>query len=356
MNSRERFVATVLFQNPDRIPFLPGRPRESTLQTWYQQGLPEGVEWYSYLTGKLDIEQDWLYADTHLGINFLMIPQFEEKVLDRREGVLVVQDWKGNICEISDKYDVTYLRKPVDFVTRKWVKCPVENWADWEQMKERYDPRYPMRFPADFKERCRILQGRDRVAGLFFNGPFMQLREWLGFEGLCLAFMDHPELVQDMLNFWKEFISRMLEKCFDEIVPDYVHVGEDMAYKQKTMISPVMTREFMLPLWRQWGNIVHEAGCPVFDIDSDGYIGELIPIWIDAGFDLNDPVKVAAGNDLVAFGELFGKKMAYLGGVDKRAMAKGGDAIKEEMKRLAPTVNAGGYIPSCDHGIPPDVS
>jgi hypothetical protein len=48
--------------------------------------------------------------------------------------------------------------------------------------------------------------------------------------------------------------------------------------------------------------------------------------------------------------------MAYRGGVDKRAMAKGGKTLEAEIQRLLPVIRDGGYIPSCDHGIPPDVS
>ena len=48
--------------------------------------------------------------------------------------------------------------------------------------------------------------------------------------------------------------------------------------------------------------------------------------------------------------------MAFRGGVDKRAMAKGGEAIRAELKRIEPVVRGGGYIPSCDHGVPSDVS
>ncbi len=48
--------------------------------------------------------------------------------------------------------------------------------------------------------------------------------------------------------------------------------------------------------------------------------------------------------------------MAFRGGVDKRAMAKGGSAIEAEIARVAPIIRDGGYIPGCDHGVPPDVS
>jgi len=51
-----------------------------------------------------------------------MMPTFEEKVLERRNGHLIIQDWMGAITEISDEYDFTYIRAARDFVTRP-VAC-----------------------------------------------------------------------------------------------------------------------------------------------------------------------------------------------------------------------------------------
>ncbi len=49
--------------------------------------------------------------------------------------------------------------------------------------------------------------------------------------------------------------------------------------------------------------------------------------------------------------------MAYVGGMDKRLIAKGGSALESEMRRIIPPMlEEGGYIPSCDHGVPPDIS
>ena len=67
-------------------------------------------------------------------------------------------------------------------------------------------------------------------------------------------------------------------------------------------------------------------------------------------------MEVAAHNEINELRRQFGHDMAYRGGVDKRAIAKGGRAIREEMRRLEPVVRDGGYIPSCDHGVPGDVS
>jgi hypothetical protein len=48
--------------------------------------------------------------------------------------------------------------------------------------------------------------------------------------------------------------------------------------------------------------------------------------------------------------------MAYHGGVDKRAIAKGGEVMRAEVMRVAPLLKDGGFIPGCDHGVPPDIS
>lgn len=365
MTPRERYISTVLFKNKDKPPFSPGGGRKSTIETWRRQGLPADVsDYHKHVRDMLGIRTEKTKKPFGIGVDFRMIPQFDERVLEhypakpgeKGPGTLVVQDWKGNICEISDEYDVSYLRNAIDFVTRKWLKCPVETREDWESMKKRYSVDDTLRFPADFAERCKQLKDRDYVSGLGFSGPFWQLREWLGFENLCMLFVDDPDFVHEMIDFWEEFVAQLLERIFEGYVPDVITINEDMAYKIKPMIGPVMTREFLLKTWKRWGDMARTAGVPVYEIDSDGFVGDLIPVWIEAGFNMNSPQEVAAGNDIVAYMDQYGSTMAYAGGVDKRAMAAGGDILKAEIERLTPVIKAGGFIPSCDHGIPADVS
>ncbi len=128
-----------------------------------------------------------------------MIPQFEERVLEEREDSRIVQDWKGNVSEIGKEYGVEHLRNAIDFVTRRWVRCPVEPRADWEAMKQRYDATIPERLAADPMELGRQLADREHVVVVHFSGLFWQIREWLGFEGLCLRFHDDPDLIRDMV-------------------------------------------------------------------------------------------------------------------------------------------------------------
>ncbi|MBN1460203.1 MAG: hypothetical protein JXA57_11755, partial [Armatimonadetes bacterium] len=56
------------------------------------------------------------------------------------------------------------------------------------------------------------------------------------------------------------------------------------------------------------------------------------------------------------FRRRFGREMAFRGGIDKRAIAKGGRAIEHEIQRVAPIIQDGGYLPGCDHGVPSNVA
>ncbi|MBN1864858.1 MAG: hypothetical protein JW808_08155, partial [Victivallales bacterium] len=148
MNQRQRYLETMLFGNPDCIPFNPGGGRKSTREAWHSQGLPEEIDpgditayAYRQAGGTLELPK----GGPGFPVVERMIPEFEEKVIERKEDSQIVQDWKGNICEISNEFTTEYLRNAIDFVTRKWLKCPVESRADWEDMKRRYDPEDPSR-------------------------------------------------------------------------------------------------------------------------------------------------------------------------------------------------------------------
>ena len=357
MTPRERFREALLFGEPDKVPFRPGGPRESTLAAWHQQGLPEGVPYYDALLDILGIERESGGTGVGLGISFQMMPKFEEKVLEHRDGHYVVQDWMGAITEISDRYDYTYIRSAKDFVTRKWHRFPVQNRADWEEMKKRYNPDTPGRHPEDLEDRCRQLAHRDYVASIGFNGPFWQLREWCGMEGLCMLMVEDPAFVEEMSEFWAGFVSQTMAPVLSRVELDNVGISEDMAFKAHSMISPRMARRFLMPAYERWTSEIRQSGCPLISMDSDGYIGELIPLWIESGMNCCGPIEVAAENDVVAFRRRFGRRMAYTGMVDKRAIAKGGKIMEQEVMRVVPPLlKDGGCIPGCDHGVPPDIS
>ncbi len=150
----------------------------------------------------------------------------------------------------------------------------------------------------------------------------------------------------------------MMGRIFDGTDVDAVGISEDMAYKEKSMISPAMARKFLMPSWKEWvSEIKSRNGRVVIDLDSDGYIEELIPLWIESGINCCNPIEIAAGNSIVSYRKKFGKNIAYRGAMDKRLIARGGTELRSHMKStIPPMLEEGGYIPSCDHGVPSDIS
>jgi uroporphyrinogen decarboxylase len=357
MTGRERFLKVLRFGAVDRIPLTPGGGRKSTRERWFREGLPPDVKDIAeYAYRQAGGTRKWPADGQGFAINERMIPQFEGKVIEKLADSQIVQDWKGNICEIGLEFTPEYLTNGIDFVTRRWIKCPVENHTDWTDMKKRYNPDDPARLPSDAARHGAQLLKREYSEIFHFSGPYWQLREWLGFEQLSMMFYDDPDFVREMIAFWQDYISALMQNAFKYCVPDMVYISEDMAYKGYSMLSPAMCREFLLPVWQKWGEIIRANNIPLYAVDSDGFIGELIPLWIEAGINVCDPIEVAAGNDIVEFRKRFGRNMAYRGGVDKRAIAKGGQAIENEIRRIEPVIRDGGFIPGCDHGVPHDVS
>ncbi len=366
MTHRERFLETLLFGAPDRIPFSPGGGRESTLAAWHAQGLPMDRNYMEEVYDLLDARRaekglpPGAYRPTtrwtDLGVSFKMIPTFGEEVLEHKDGHYIVRDWMGAITEISDRFDYTYIRSARDFVTRKWHRFPVQTRAEWDAMKPRFDPKHIERFPADFDERCATLRERDYPLVVSFNGPFWQLREFCGMEGLCMLLREDPELVHDMARFWGDFCSATMTPILERVVPDMLHFSEDMAFKAHPMIGPDETRALCGPCYNQWIEQARAAGTRLFAVDSDGCVDLLIPVWLEFGINCIDPMEVAAGNDINTLRAQYGKRVAFQGGIDKRAIATGGNTLRNELARISPVVENGGYIPGCDHGVPPDIS
>jgi hypothetical protein len=65
---------------------------------------------------------------------------------------------------------------------------------------------------------------------------------------------------------------------------------------------------------------------------------------------------VASGCDVVEIGRQY-PWLVMSGGVDKRVLAQGPKAIDAMVDHVFPAMQArGGYIPTCDHGVPEEVS
>ncbi len=99
------------------------------------------------------------------------------------------------------------------------------------------------------------------------------------------------------------------------------------------------------------------AGIHSIWVDSDGDIRELIDLFLEGGADFVNPFEVQAGMDIVEVRKRYGEKLGICGGIDKKVLAVGKEAIDAELERVRPLFESKKrFLPALDHSVPPDVS
>jgi uroporphyrinogen decarboxylase len=234
----------------------------------------------------------------------------------------------------------------------------------WEEdVKWRLNPSSPERF-ADLpkqmeKVKAAAAQGFRVVQGLI--GGYMYLRSLIGPTDLLFAFHDQPKLIHECMQTWYELAETVIARYQQEITLDEVFFGEDICYNKASLISHDMIREFLFPYYQQLLNNtrarqIDKQRHMFFQIDTDGYANDVIDLYRSIGMDVMSPFEVASGCDVVSIGRQY-PDLVIFGGVDKRVLAAGKEAIDEFLERVFPPMRArGGYIPTCDHGVPEEVS
>jgi uroporphyrinogen decarboxylase len=81
----------------------------------------------------------------------------------------------------------------------------------------------------------------------------------------------------------------------------------------------------------------------------------IVPLYLRGGINCMFPVEVAAGSDPLEIRRRFGEEVLLHGGINKRALIKGFREIEDELERVKPLVEEGGYVPHVDHRCPADV-
>jgi uroporphyrinogen decarboxylase len=193
-------------------------------------------------------------------------------------------------------------------------------------------------------------------------GGYMYLRSLIGPEEVLHAFYDMPELIHDCMATWLELADAVVARHQQHITLDEIFFAEDICYNHGLLISPDMMKRFLLPYYQQ---LIANAKARQIDktrhlfvqVDSDGDVRPALPVYVEGiGLDVMCPFEVAAGCDVVEIGRQY-PNLVMTGGIDKRVLARGPDAIDAHLEYILPAMRRrGGYIPTCDHGVPEEVS
>lgn len=355
MTTRERFLKCMNFEQVDRPPNFELGYWGHTIERWLNEGMPREEEkaaesgFYGHKFFGID---ERLYIPLNLGV----IPPFEVKVFEENSRYILYRGENGILRRALKEGTVRGTRPSMD----TYIEFPVKNREDFEELKKRYDPHAPGRYPPNWDKFVEQYRERDAPLCLVPNGAigfYSLLRQWMGTIGVSKAFFRSPDLIHEMLDFIVDFIKEVTHKALHDISVDYFNFFEDFACKGGPLLSPRLFKEFMLPRYEEVIDFLHKHGVRIIWFDSDGNFEPLIPLIIEAGVNCIWPLEVASGMDPRKLRREYGHELVLSGGIDKREIAKGKEAIEREvMSKIPELVADGGYIPTIDHSVPPDIS
>ncbi len=332
--SRQRFLDTLKFK-PVRRPWVRWGAflRDETVERWKQEGW-DGTPLDDYLDLDRLVRVDPWYGP---------VPEFRQEVLSEDFETVTYVNHEGIVMrEFKQHHDMSM---------PQFVRLPVKTEAavgrgelsEADQVVAQQKPTAQEEWP----RKC----WADRWGGFFGS-----LRNMLGVENLCMAFYDQPRLIERMMKERADRIIEITAEVLKHARFDVFWFWEDMAYKNGPLVGPALFRKFAFPHYRRVCDWLHHQGIEHIGLDSDGDVTSLIPLWLDAGLDHLWPFEVQSGMDVVQVRKQYGRRLAMMGGLDKRVLGVGGEVMRQEVDRLMPLVEDGGYIPEMDHSVPPDVS
>jgi hypothetical protein len=241
--------------------------------------------------------------------------------------------------------------------------------------------------PADNKEEFSLL-GDDDLA------YYAQMRQWLdarsqygallvipgtGFGDIALVpapFLKHPKGIRDVEEWYVSTVARkdyvlevfehqcriaeqnirtLLDFFGDRIDVAYI-TGTDFGTQRGQFISTAAYRELYKPFHVRVNSLIHDHSRWMTFIHSCGSVFQLIPEFIEAGFDILNPVQCSAAEmDPVALKRMYGDNIVFWGGgVDTQKTIAFGtpeEVYREVRERIAIFNRGGGLVFNSIHNI-----
>jgi len=218
---------------------------------------------------------------------------------------------------------------------------PITNWRQFEQ--------YPWPDP-NAAEATRELEWFEEnlpedMCVACQTGHFAENLSWLmGYETLCYALYDQPDLVEaiyrKILDMHVAELKRMLE--FDCV--KIIWGSDDMGHKTGLLISPDDMRRFVLPGHKLLARMAHDAG-RIYMLHSCGKLTDIMPdliddVALDAKHSFEDTIE-----DVRDAKKAYGDKLALLGGIDMDFICRADEqAIRKRVRdTLDICMPGGGY-------------
>ncbi len=225
---------------------------------------------------------------------------------------------------------------------------------------------------ATWQERKRWLKERSDYGGLL-SAP------GTAFGDIALVpapWMPHPKGIRDIAEWYistrtrRDYVWAIFEKQCEyalrnlktliDLLGDLVQVviltGTDFGTQRGPFISPAAYRDLYKPFHKQLNDFVHKNSSWKTFIHSCGSVYQLLPDFIDAGFDILNPVQCSAAEmEAPRLKREFGSKVVFWGGgVDTQKTIAFGtpDQVRAEVRqRVEIFSKGGGFVFNAIHNV-----
>ena len=359
MTSRERVVAALNHQEPDRVPLDIGGGASTSM-------IAEG---YAKLKQKLGVE-----AEPRDMNKIFRMAWLDESVMQRL----------GSDCRpITNKGPSRWTPPPsepgtlIDIWGITWKQVYYSDGCYyWEVLRpplagatvedlETYpwpDPLDPG-FTAGLAEEAKALYEETDYAIMADGGfkSFWDLGSMVrGYEELIMDLVLNPEFVSALMSKLLE-INIAGTGAFLDAVGPYIQIfraADDMATQRGLLMSPETYRTLLKPVYKEYMDFVKSKTDAKIFYHSCGNVVGLIDDLIDVGVDALNPVQVSAMGDTAELKARFGDRITFWGGIDtQHALPHGSpeDVEAEVRRRIRDLAPGGGFVVAAVHAIQPDV-
>lgn len=327
MTPRERWLAVLKRQKPDRVPMDYWATEETTKALMKHLGCP---------TKRSALEK------LHIDFVVKAQPRYVGPKLPRR----------------TDVFGCRY--RTAHYGSGLYNECishPLAAFRSVEEIAVHY--RWPSPDWWDYSQIARQVQryGDYPICG-GGSEPFLIYKKLRGDEQAFLDLIENPDIVHyclsKLFDLAYEDTLRIYEQIPGQVMLTYV--AEDMGGQVDLMFSPAHIREFLLPGMKRMIDLAHQAGAFVFH-HNDGNCRRIIPDMIEAGIDILNPIQWrSSGMDREELKREFGDRLIFHGGMDNQRTLPFGtpeDVQREVLENLTILGRGGGYILAPCHNLQP---
>ena len=188
----------------------------------------------------------------------------------------------------------------------------------WDEIPDMYFKMNGKNFDA---LRGNLPDGMKAIGGVG-NGVFECVQDIVGYADLCYIAVDDPDLFSLLFQKVGKVSRKIWARFLDEYSDTFCvcRFGDDLGFKNATLIDPDVIRDHIIPQYRQIIALVHGAGKP-FLLHSCGAIFDVMEDLIDAGIDAKH-----SNEDQIApfpfWAERYGDRIGNFGGIDTDAVCR----------------------------------